>query len=102
MITLQKLNIQKIVASQEAADKLISQGYHVVDTPEQLPTETPADNSPAPPQVYICSTCGKEYKTQEGLDKHMADKHADKGGDKDGGTADPTDGDDDGRHQDGA
>ena len=27
------------------------------------------------PEVYTCPICGKEYKTEEGLDKHIQDKH---------------------------
>lgn len=28
------------------------------------------------PEKCACPICGKEYKTQEGLDKHIADKHS--------------------------
>lgn len=26
---------------------------------------------------FICPHCGKEYKTEEGLNKHIAEKHPD-------------------------
>ena len=26
-------------------------------------------------ELFACPVCGKEYKTQEGLDKHIAEKH---------------------------
>lgn len=26
-------------------------------------------------EKYTCPICGKEYKTEEGLQKHIADKH---------------------------
>lgn len=32
--------------------------------------------SPVPDtEKYICPVCGKEYKTEEGLQRHMQDKH---------------------------
>lgn len=30
---------------------------------------------PKPVEMFVCPSCNKEYKTQEGLDKHIADKH---------------------------
>ena len=27
-------------------------------------------------EKFTCPHCGKEYKTQEGLDKHIKDKHS--------------------------
>lgn len=31
-------------------------------------------------EKYTCPICGKEYKTQENLDKHIAEKHPDGAG----------------------
>jgi uncharacterized C2H2 Zn-finger protein len=28
-----------------------------------------------PPQVFVCPECGKEYKTEDGLTKHMEKEH---------------------------
>lgn len=28
-----------------------------------------------PAAKFVCPQCGKEYKSQEALDKHIADKH---------------------------
>ena len=30
---------------------------------------------PAAPNVYKCPHCGKEYKTEDGLANHIAEKH---------------------------
>ena len=30
---------------------------------------------PSAAQAFICPHCGKEYKTAEGLEKHIKDKH---------------------------
>lgn len=30
-----------------------------------------------PPAVFVCPVCGKEYKTEDGLQKHIAEKHPD-------------------------
>lgn len=38
--------------------------------PEEDPIEEPASG-----EKYTCPICGKEYKTEEGLQKHIADKH---------------------------
>lgn len=61
------------------ADALVStylrKGYK-----EDIPTPPPV----APPEneaasddagEFVCSVCGKSYKTQAGLDKHMSEKH---------------------------
>ena len=37
--------------------------------PGEAPSEEPAA------EKVVCPHCGKEYKTQEGLDKHIKDKH---------------------------
>ena len=26
-------------------------------------------------EIFVCRTCGKEYKTQKGLDNHIKSKH---------------------------
>jgi len=38
---------------------------------EQETSPKKADN----PDVFKCPVCGKEYKTEEGLQKHIQDKH---------------------------
>lgn len=38
--------------------------------PGEAPSEEPAA------EKFVCQHCGKEYKTQEGLDKHIKDKHS--------------------------
>ena len=35
--------------------------------------------APATPVVYSCPHCGKEYKTEDGLAKHIAEKHPEAG-----------------------
>ena len=35
--------------------------------------------APAAPAVYSCPHCGKEYKTEDGLAKHIAEKHPEEG-----------------------
>lgn len=29
-----------------------------------------------PPAVFVCPVCGKEYKTEDGLRKHVEKEHA--------------------------
>lgn len=29
-------------------------------------------------ELFICPECGKEYKTKEGLEKHITEKHVSK------------------------
>lgn len=54
------------------ADKLRLKGYVVTD--ETLPAEeTPEESNEE--ETFVCSMCGKEYKSKQGLDKHMAGKH---------------------------
>ena len=36
--------------------------------------------APAAPDVYTCPHCGKEYKTEDGLTKHIAEKHSEADG----------------------
>ena len=31
--------------------------------------------APATEEKFTCPICGKEYKTKDGLDKHIAEKH---------------------------
>jgi len=38
---------------------------------EQETSPKKADN----PDVFKCPVCGKEYKTEEGLERHIQDKH---------------------------
>lgn len=33
----------------------------------------------ATPDVFTCPVCGKEYKTEEGLQRHIQDKHPEAG-----------------------
>ena len=39
--------------------------------PEKADTQEP----PAPAEKYTCPHCGKEYKSEESLDKHIKGKH---------------------------
>ncbi len=43
------------------ADKARMKGFEVTEEQQE--------------KLFICSVCGKEYKAQEGLDKHIAEKH---------------------------
>ena len=43
--------------------------------PEAVPIEEPESA-----EKFICPHCGKEYKTAEGLEKHIKDKHPDEEG----------------------
>lgn len=38
--------------------------------PEAVPIEEPESA-----EKFICPHCGKEYKTKDGLGKHIAEKH---------------------------
>lgn len=29
-------------------------------------------------ELFVCPECGKEYKTKDGLEKHIAEKHTQK------------------------
>ncbi len=29
-------------------------------------------------EIFVCPECGKEYKTKDGLEKHIAEKHTTK------------------------
>lgn len=73
MVKLEKGNIHKIVASQAEADRLIAKGY------EALPTLTVEEDNqnfnPQIPMIYKCLICNKEYKTQDGLNSHISQKH---------------------------
>lgn len=35
--------------------------------------------SKAPAEKYVCPECGKEYKSESTLAKHLQDKHSDDG-----------------------
>ena len=43
--------------------------------PEAAPVEESASG-----EKYTCPHCGKEYKTAEGLEKHIKEKHPDEEG----------------------
>ena len=46
----------------------------ILDEPAQTePPEIAYDSE----DVFTCQVCGKEYKTESGLEKHMAAKHKD-------------------------
>lgn len=34
-----------------------------------------APEKAATPDVFVCPVCGKEYKTEDGLKKHIQEKH---------------------------
>lgn len=100
MITLQKENVQKIVASKAQAAKLMLAGFKLVGDETEITDETPLI-----PANFTCIICGKTYKTQEGLNQHMVSKHhptGGKAGDLDDGAANPTGRNDDGGMQVGA
>ena len=50
------------------AAKLAAKGYTVTQP------DAPKDTEGAP---YICPVCGKEYKTDKGLQDHLAKEHPD-------------------------
>ena len=39
--------------------------------------ETPEDAEESAEEKFVCPHCGKEYKTEANLVKHIAEKHAD-------------------------
>lgn len=80
MITLQKMNVVKIVDNEEAAAKLKESGFAVTSQDEAALPEVPA----AAPPSFHCPQRDKMYKTQEGLDKHLTEKHPNTGGDGNG------------------
>lgn len=83
MITMQKMNVVKIVDNEVAAAKLKEKGFELVshDAPAVAPSSLPNDSDGGGNPPFQCPYCTKEYKTQEGLDKHMAEKHPSAGGD---------------------
>jgi len=36
-----------------------------------------AKEKETPAETFLCPVCGKEYKTAEGLEKHIKEKHPD-------------------------
>ena len=40
-------------------------------TPPEVTTRTDAPSA----DLFVCPECGREYKTETGLDNHLADKH---------------------------
>lgn len=76
MLILQKGNIEKIVFSEAEAAKLILRGFKAVSDTKDNQEQT----------AFGCPACEKSFKTQAGLDKHLADKHKDKGGETNGGS----------------
>lgn len=53
-------------------------------------TEAAPAVEPSSGDKFICPHCGKEYKTEDGLKKHIQDKHTDvDGGDNADGNTDP-------------
>ena len=39
------------------------------------PIKEPIKEEVVKPNIFICSECGKEYKTERGLKKHIESKH---------------------------
>lgn len=83
MITMQKMNVVKIVDNEVAAAKLKEKGFVVIsqDASGELPSPPPNAQEGGGNPPFQCPYCTKEYKTQEGLDKHVAEKHPNAGGD---------------------
>lgn len=54
-------------------------GFHwkYVDEEEQIvePIKEEVVEEVVKPNIFICSECGKEYKTERGLRKHIESKH---------------------------
>lgn len=70
MYRLRKMNVERIVASMDEANKLVSKGFDIVSQP--------LEKSESDDGVLNCPHCEKTYKTQEGLDRHIAEKHPEK------------------------
>ena len=80
MITLIRNNVVKIVDCEEKAEKLKAKGF------ELLPCSSEPDDKQES-ELLHCPYCDKTYKTQDGLDKHIAKEHPNIGGEDNG--ADP-------------
>lgn len=77
MITLIRNNVVKIVDCEERAEKLKAKGFKL----------SPCSSKPGNKQkeeVFHCPYCDKPYKTQDGLDKHIAKEHPNGGKDNGG------------------
>lgn len=77
MITLIRNNVVKIVDCEEKAEKLKAKGF------ELLPCSSEQDDKQES-ELLHCPYCEKTYKTQKGLDDHIAKEHPDNGGGNDG------------------
>lgn len=73
MITIRRANVERLVTSKQEATKFIAQGFEFVDAESEKQSET---------SVFVCPHCSKEYKTAEGLEKHLQKEHSQNGGDK--------------------
>lgn len=78
MITLIRNNVVKIVDSEEKAEKLKVKGFELLS----CQSETVADNKKQE-ELLHCPHCDKTYKTQKGLDDHIAKEHPNAGGEDD-------------------
>ncbi len=64
MFELKRANVHRIVATEAERDALIAHGFALVEAEK---AEKPA--------ALACPHCGKEYKKQADLDKHIDKEH---------------------------
>lgn len=81
MITLIRNNVMKIVDSEEKAEKLKAKGFALFSSAKAEAGR--GEKS----ELFQCPYCEKTYKTQKGLDDHIAKEHPNGGGGNNG--ADP-------------
>lgn len=82
MTTLQRLNVVKVVDSEEKAKKLETRGFVRVESVVTSEVETVVATTSD--TTFDCPFCEMVYKKEEYLKKHIAKKHPNDGGDGNG------------------
>lgn len=59
----------------EYIDEIIDEIVEPIKEPIKEEVVEPIVEEVVKPNIFICSECGKEYKTKRGLDNHIKSKH---------------------------
>ncbi len=77
--TLNKRSVTKTVDDEGLAKKYKDKGFKVIKTEEIKEDEKEVEQSTEENEKkYICEFCNKEYKTENGLKKHIEREHTEK------------------------